>query len=159
MSPSIQRLAALLQEHGKGMRVLVQACPGLAEVVERGELGGAATEALVASFIDPLIAQGADTIVLGCTHYPFHAETIRRIAGPDVTVIDPSAAVARELHRRLGTAKLLSSRGQPGTERFWTSGDPDMFARSWRSCSARTSRCTRCPRNSHPSLEVKASGR
>ncbi len=119
-----QRLAALLQEHGKGMRVLVQACPGLAEVVERGELGGAATEALVASFIDPLIAQGADTIVLGCTHYPFLAETIRKIAGPDVTVIDPSAAVARELHRRLDSARLLSGRGQPGTERFWTSGNP-----------------------------------
>lgn len=119
-----QRLANLLQEHGKGMRVLVQPCPGLAEAVERGELGGAATEALVAGFIRPLIAQGADTIVLGCTHYPFLAETIRKIAGPEVTVVDPSPAVARELHRRLHSAKLLSNRSQPGTERFWTSGDP-----------------------------------
>lgn len=119
-----ERLAKLVEAYGKGVRVLVQPCPGLAEVVERGELDGEATEALVAGYVRPLLAQGADTIVLGCTHYPFLARTIGKVAGPGVTVVDPSAAVARELHRRLETGQMLRARESAGVEHFWTSGDP-----------------------------------
>ncbi|MEO8204399.1 MAG: glutamate racemase [Betaproteobacteria bacterium] len=119
-----ERLARLIRQHGQGVRVLVQPCPGLAELVECGDLDGPAAQALVARFVAPLVAQGADTIVLGCTHYPFLVEAIRRAAGADVTVIDPAAAVARELRRRLDTAQRLSRRDAPGIETFWTSGDP-----------------------------------
>ena len=91
-SPSIARL---VDAHGRGVRVLMQACPGWVEQVERGELAGERTEALVARQIDPLLAQGADTLVLGCTHYPFLRDVIARLAGPNVELIDPAPAVAR----------------------------------------------------------------
>ena len=83
----------------------------------------------------PVIAEGADTLVLGCTHYPFLTPLIQSIAGPAVAVIDPAAAVARELRRRLEAVGGLSQRTEPGTERFWTSGSRDVvqpvLARLW----------------------------
>jgi glutamate racemase len=123
------RLSRLVEEHGQRVRVLMQPCPGLAEQVERAELEGADTEALVARFVTPLIERGADTIVLGCTHYPFLEAVIRKVAGPGVCVVDPSLAVARELHRRLESSGLLSGRPDSGTEHFWTSGDPGQVRR------------------------------
>jgi glutamate racemase len=71
-----------------------------------------------------LLASGADTIVLGCTHYPFLSEVIQDVAGADVTIIDPAVAVARELRRRLAAAGLLASDDHAGTEQFWTTGPP-----------------------------------
>jgi glutamate racemase len=113
-------VARLVQAHGHGVRVLLQACPGLAEQVERGELSGARTEALVERFVRPLLNEGADTLVLGCTHYPFLRPVIEQVAGLGVEVIDPASAVARELVRRL--APGASAEGAPGGEHFWTSG-------------------------------------
>ena len=123
------RLSRLVQEHGERVRVLMQPCPGLAEQVEKAELEGADTEALIARYVSPMVERGADTIVLGCTHYPFLAQAIRKVAGPDVSIVDPSLAVARELHRRLEAGGLLSGRQDSGAERFWTSGDPDEVRR------------------------------
>ena len=120
-SPGLQRL---LQLHASGRQVLLQACPGWVERVERGELDGAETEAAVAQFLRPLLAQGADTLVLGCTHYPFLAPLIRRLAGPAVQVLDPAPAVARELARRLAALDLLNPATKVGREQFWTSADP-----------------------------------
>ena len=116
-SPGIARL---VDAHGRGMRVLMQACPGWVEQVERGELGGERTEAMVARAIQPLLAQGADTLVLGCTHFPLLRDVIARLAGPNVELIDPAPAVARELARRLADAP--AGVGRVGTERFWTTG-------------------------------------
>jgi glutamate racemase len=131
-SESFSRLA---EKYGKGVRILLQPCPGLVEQVEKAELDGPRTKALVAGYVGPLLEQGADTIVLGCTHFPFLLPIISAIAGPTVSIIDPAAAVARELHRRLKAGELLSCTGKPGTERFWTSGAPDQvkpkIARLW----------------------------
>ena len=117
-----EKFSRLAQQHGQGVRVLTQACPGLVEQVEKGELHGSATSALVEAYLAPLLAAGADTIVLGCTHYPFLLEMIRAAAGPEVMVIDPAAAVARELRRRLDAGGLLHGGGSDATERFWSSG-------------------------------------
>jgi len=121
-----ERFARLVEKYGRGVRILLQPCPGLVEQVEKGELDGPGTKELVAGHVRPLLNQGADTIVLGCTHYPFLLPIIRAIAGPTVSVIDPAVAVARELRRRLKTSELLSPAGNPGSERFWTSGAPDQ---------------------------------
>lgn len=123
---SSESFARLAEKHGKGVQILLQPCPGLMEQVEKAELDGPGTRALVASYVSPLLERGADTIVLGCTHYPFLLSIIKAITGPTVSVIDPAVAVARELHRRLETSALLSCTGAPGTERFWTSGAPDQ---------------------------------
>jgi len=119
-SASVARLVELF---GADKRVLLQGCPGLVEQVERADLRSAETEALLRLFITPLLEHGADTLVLGCTHYPFLRDTIQRVAGDAVTLLDPAEAVARELVRRLTNSGSLSSTRQAGQAQFFTSGD------------------------------------
>jgi glutamate racemase len=78
---------------------------GFVQLVERGELDGPETERVVRASLQPLLDAGADTIVLGCTHYPFLLPVIQRLAGPDVRVIDPAPAVARQLLRVLSSCR------------------------------------------------------
>ncbi|MBU3736484.1 MAG: glutamate racemase [Methylobacterium sp.] len=117
------QFAALLENYGRNVKVVTQACHGLVECVERGELDTDATRQLLRGYVAPLLQQGADTLVLGCTHYPFLRDLIREAAGPGVALVDTGAAVARQLCRRLDEAGLLAGHGRGG-ERFWTSGDP-----------------------------------
>jgi glutamate racemase len=114
----------LLGRFRGGANVLVQPCPGLVDQIERGELDSADTRALLADLVLPLLDQGADTLVLGCTHYPHLTPLLRELVGPDVIIADSGAAVARQVHRRLSESGLLSTRGGPGTERFWSSAAP-----------------------------------
>jgi len=122
---SSSRFARLLAEYGAQVEVLLQACPGLVEQIEQADLSSDATRTLVAKYVRPLLDKGADTLVLGCTHYPFLRELIQEVAGADVSIIDPAVAVARELRRRLEIEDRLSSRTSGGSERFWTSGPAD----------------------------------
>ncbi|BAO80312.1 glutamate racemase [Serpentinimonas raichei] len=127
-------LARLIAAHAGPVRVLAQACPGWVEMVERGELDGAASRAAVSACLEPLLAQGADVLVLGCTHYPFLRPLIEQRAGPGVLVLDPAAAVARELQRRLPRPAALTATAT-GTTHFWSSGDcahaAGLIARLW----------------------------
>ena len=118
-SASVARLCAL---HGADTRILLQACPGWVEQVERADLSSPQTLSLIERDIGPLLDAGADTLVLGCTHYPFLRDAIASLAGPSVTLIDPAQAVARELVRRLG-AQVRSAQGPRGQVRFFTSGE------------------------------------
>lgn len=122
------RFAGLVERFGSGARVMVQPCPGLVERVEAGDLAGLETRALLESFVRPLLAEGADTLVLGCTHYPFLSDLVRELAGPAVAVVEPGAAVSRQLVRRLKEHALLRQGEVAGVERFWTSGDPAQLA-------------------------------
>lgn len=121
-------LARLIEQHAQGVRVVAQACPGWVERVERGELDTPETLAAVAAQVQPLLDQGADTLVLGCTHYPFLAPLIRQVAGPGVTLIDPAAAVARELSRRLDTLGLRHHNTAPTEPVFWSSAPTEQAA-------------------------------
>jgi glutamate racemase len=127
--------AQLLATLGEGAEILPQACPGLVERVEAGDLDGEGTRALLAAYIEPLLARGADTLVLGCTHYPHLDRLIRDLAGPETAVLDSGAAVARQVRRRLAEAGLLAPLGREGLARFWTSGQPTeiqpVMARLW----------------------------
>ena len=118
-------IAKLHERFGADVKILMQACPGLVEQVEAGDLSSDETRTLIEQYVNPLLKQGADTLVLGCTHYPFLAPLIREIAGSSVTIIEPAAAIARELHRRLASANLLSAESHAGTERFWSSATSD----------------------------------
>lgn len=109
---SSQKFSRLLTSHGAAARVLVQPCPGLVEQVESGDRAGPRTRSLVRQYVVPLIEQGADVLVLGCTHFPFLSSVIADVAGPGVTILDPAVAVARELRRRLDLAGLLKVHAQ-----------------------------------------------
>lgn len=87
----------------EGVKVVEHVGEGFVELVERGELSGERAEALVRASLQPLLDAGADTVVLGCTHYPFLLPLMRRIA--DVHYVNPAPAVARR------TLALLSERG------------------------------------------------
>ena len=117
-----ESVARLCIEHGEGKRILLQACPGWVEAVEEADLHSPQTEALLRQFVVPLMDQGVDTLVLGCTHYPFLRDTLQRIVGDDVVLIDPAVAVATELTRRLGNDRRMDEQ-HIGTTRFFTTGD------------------------------------
>lgn len=129
------QFAALLEHYGQQVEVVTQACHGLVECVERGELDSTATQDLLASYVQPLIAAGADTIVLGCTHYPFVRPLIENLVGDDVVLIDTGAAVAKELKRRLEDARLLNAETQIGQVGFWSNSThadaEDIVMRLW----------------------------
>jgi glutamate racemase len=111
----------LFSRFAEQVTIIPQACPGLVEQVERGELSTDKTRALVAQYVLPLVEHNADFIVLGCTHYPFLAAVIQEIAGPAVSVIDSGFAIARELRSRLEKAETLTHRPYPGSVQFWSS--------------------------------------
>ena len=116
----------LLATHARDVRVITQPCPGLVEFVERGELDSPAAAAQVTRYVEPLIAAGADALVLGCTHYPFLRPLVERAAGPGVTVLDTGAAVARQVQRVLKREGLLREDGV-GREEWRTSGEAAAF--------------------------------
>jgi glutamate racemase len=97
----------LLESYGRNVKVVTQGCIGLVECIERGELHHQNTYELLKDYCAPLLAEGADTIVLGCTHYPFVKGLIQQIVGPDVALIDTGAAVAKQLQHRLEALNLL----------------------------------------------------
>lgn len=117
------QFAALLDRFASGIEVVTQPCPGLVECVERGELDTPATRVLVARYVEPLLARGADTIVLGCTHYPFLQPLIAEVAGPQVALIETGPAVARQLERRLQENGLAAGRTRLGKSALHASGD------------------------------------
>lgn len=119
--------ASLRDRYAGDVQLLEQICPGLVEQVEAGELEGIKTETLLRRYLAPLLAQKADTLVLGCTHYPFLAPTIQRLAGAKVAVIDPGPAVARQTGRVLAQRGWLNPGPGLGSLTAYTSGDPAAF--------------------------------
>ena len=118
----------------RDVRVVEQVCIGLADLVERGELEGEHCDAVLRGFLQPMLRAGADTVVLGCTHYPFVIEAIRRLGGSSLAVLDPAPAVARHLGEVLGRSGLLCSASADPLpalrHRFFTTGDPRRFDRA-----------------------------
>ena len=114
------------------VRFIAQACTGLADQIENGELDSAETAALLQRYVAPLIAQNADTLVLGCTHYPFVQALIRDIAiqagAESVQIIDTGEPVARQLGRLLTQYQLENTSRMHGKLEALTTGEPAMLA-------------------------------
>lgn len=124
------RFADLLARHtAQGQRFLCQPGHGLVERIEAGDVDSPAVMALLDKFIEPMMAQGADTLVLGCTHYPFLIPAIERRFGTTLTLIDTGAAIARQLQRRLETDGLhaTSSIGAHGDLQLMTTANADAL--------------------------------
>lgn len=119
-------VAKLVDAHGQHVQVLVQACPGLVDAIER-DAPQAHIVALLHTWLQPMLAQGADHIVLGCTHYIVVRDLIQQLVGPNVTLVQPSEAVARQLMRQLAAIGRLSNHAGGGEVAFYTSA-PDVSA-------------------------------
>jgi glutamate racemase len=118
-----------VERFASGVEVLPLTLPGLVEQIERGDLDGPTTRAMVESALRPLLRQGVDTLVLACTHYPFVIPLIEDIAGPGVQVIDPSPAIARQTSRLLSEGQLRSGREAGGQLRLFSSAEGKSLLR------------------------------
>lgn len=119
---------SVVERFAGGVEVLCQTLPGLVERVEAGDLDGEETRRIVCEGVRPLIDRGADTLVLACTHFPFVLPLLREAAGPEVEVIDPSPAIARQAGRLLAAHDLAARSGRRGKLTLVTTGDPAGLA-------------------------------
>jgi glutamate racemase len=129
------QFAALLESYGRNVKVVTQGCVGLVECIERGELDTSATKALIRQYTAPLLAEGADTIVLGCTHYPFVKQAIQDIVGDEISLIDTGAAVAKQLQKKLAEQNLLATGKATAQVSFYSNSQADnakqVIAQLW----------------------------
>ena len=119
-----------------GVTFITQACNGLADQIEKGELRSRDTAALVQRYVAPLLAQKADTLVLGCTHYPFVEPLITKVAASvdgSVQLVDTGEPVARQLERLLNQHSLLRADTPPqGTLSAYTTGSRTALVTAFR---------------------------
>jgi glutamate racemase len=110
------------------VEVIAVPCTGLVELVEAGETEGEPAVRALSHLLAPLKEARVDTVVLGCTHYPFLRAAVAEVMGPDVTLMDSGRAVANHLERVLRAAGALAA-GPPAAIRMLTTGNPVAVSR------------------------------
>ncbi len=121
------RFSGLLQRYANGLRVVTRPSPELVELVETTVPGDPRRREAVDKAVEPLLSDGADVLVLGCTHFAFLRDEIETAVGDRAVLIDTGPAVARHLAARLTDEGLACPSGRSGSERFLTSGDPAVL--------------------------------
>ncbi len=119
-----ERFNRLVDNHGAGVQVMKIPCPGFVELVEAGSLEDDAAAERVRDVLNPILGSGADRVVLGCTHYPFLRNTIARVVGEGVQILDSGEAVARQVDRVLEEKALKAPVGK-GRFSLLTTGEPE----------------------------------
>ncbi|MBA4383534.1 MAG: glutamate racemase [Anaerolinea sp.] len=113
---------SVVERFAKNVTLLQNHCPGLVSQIEKGDLSGSETRRILESALRPMLAQKIDTVVLGCTHYPFVIPLIQEIVGPNVRVIDPAPAIARQTQRLLAEHGWLADGKTSSEIRLITTG-------------------------------------
>ena len=108
-------------------RLVSVACPDLAPVIQSGSPFSDQTVAMVRGYCEPLRAEGVDTVILGCTHYPLVRPLLQRALGPGVSIITSGDAAARRVEHALSVAGLRREPGREGSYEFLCTGEPDAF--------------------------------
>jgi len=121
--------ASVVERFGTGVELFQHTCPGLVSQIEKGELDSAATRAILEDALHPMLEKNIDTVVLGCTHYPFVIPLIQEVVGgaERVRVIDPAPSVAKQAKRLLEAAGMKNPAGSRASIRFFTSGDVESM--------------------------------
>ncbi|MBX7020472.1 glutamate racemase, partial [Providencia rettgeri] len=119
-------LQSLIDRYASDIEIIRIPCPGLADRVEALQLSGPQSEAELRERLAPALQSRADTLVLGCTHYPFLRPTIDAISGSRFHILEPSFAVAAQGHRRLQQANCLNPQTLAGTSAFISSAPMDQ---------------------------------
>lgn len=125
-SGSYQQAVAALDGSGT-IRLTCAACPGFVEFVERADTGSDQVHVLAERLLAPIVEAGVDTLLLGCTHYPFLARTISDVVGRDVVLVSSADETAFELRALLERSGLARSSGSAGRHRWISSGDVCTF--------------------------------
>jgi glutamate racemase len=112
-----------------GIGVTSAACPSFVDFVERGVTSGRQLLGLAQSYLDPLLAAGVDTVVLGCTHYPLLTGVLSLVLGDDVTLVSSAEETAKDVYRVLTSTGMLREDPAPPQHAFLATGDPEPFAR------------------------------
>ena len=110
-----------------GVTVLQDTCPGLVAQIEAGKIDDPGTRGILEDALQPMLEGSVDRIVLGCTHYPFVIPLIREIVGPEVQVIDPAPAVARQVERVLDSRGIRRQGDRRGEIAYLTTGNLAVF--------------------------------
>jgi glutamate racemase len=119
--------ASVVERFATGVTLFQNTCPGLVQQIEQGNLNGEETRRILQDALLPMVEKNIDTVVLGCTHYPFVIPLIQQIVGEGVRVIDPAPAVAKQTERLLVAEKRRNSSGKKGEIVFYTTGDPEAL--------------------------------
>jgi glutamate racemase len=122
--------ASVVERFASGVTLYQNTCPGLVSQIEKGELYTPKTRAILEEALCPMIEEGIDTVVLGCTHYPFVIPLIQEIVGADVRVIDPAPAVARQVARLIAEQKKQPPANERGSLEFFSSSPCGQLDRS-----------------------------
>jgi glutamate racemase len=115
--------ASVIERFASGVKVLQDTCPGLVMEIDQGNLNTPLVTFILEQALKPMMEEGIDTVVLGCTHFPFVIPAIETIVGPGVRVIDPSPAIARQVQRLLDEGGLRNPGSSPGQINYLTTGD------------------------------------
>ena len=116
--------ASVVERFANGVELFQNTCNGLVQQIEQGNLIGEKTRKILEDALLPMLAENIDTVVLGCTHYPFVIPLIQEIVGERVRVIDPAPSVARQVGRLLDAHGMRSESNTKGNIEFFTSGNP-----------------------------------
>lgn len=119
---------SVVERFADGVTLMQDTCLGLVEQIEAGQFNSFQTNAILHNALDKMLTAGIDTVVLGCTHYPFAIPAIKQIVGENVRVIDPAPAVARQVSRLLDQHNLRTASTSPGEVQFLTTGEPTKLA-------------------------------
>ncbi|OGN75889.1 MAG: glutamate racemase [Chloroflexi bacterium GWB2_49_20] len=119
--------ASVVERFARDVTIYQHTCPGLVEQIEAGDLDTSKTRAILEDALLPMVEKGIDTIVLGCTHYPFVIPLIKNIVGDGIRVIDPAPAVARQIDHVLNSGKLSNIDKSASTMMFYTTGNSVEF--------------------------------
>lgn len=117
--------ASVVERFANGVELFQNTCSGLVQQIELGNLNGDETRTILENALHPMMEKNIDTVVLGCTHYPFVIPLIEQIVGEKVRVIDPAPAVAKQVKRLVEAGEMANQDGQDGKIRFITSGEAD----------------------------------
>jgi glutamate racemase len=130
--------ASVVERFANGVELFQNTCPGLVQQIEQGHLNGEETRRILEDALQPMRQKNIDTVVLGCTHYPFVIPLIQQIVGDNVRVIDPAPAVAKQAGRLLEAREMRTRSESNGDVKFYTTGNsaelkallPKLFGKS-----------------------------
>lgn len=119
--------ASTVERFAKGVKIIQDTCPGLVKQIEAGRIASQETREILQRALHPMLEEGVDEIVMGCTHYPFVIPLIKEIVGEGVEVIDPAPAVARQVERLLNEYDLRKGKQGEAMVSFYTTGETERL--------------------------------